>query len=95
MFGDALVILLDLTLASIFVMHKRLSQVCPEVHLVNAIFFRDLAVVRVQGIHHREELNDFFLTMGGFFNDFLESGTPFTREGNVTEAPDVDFSTLE
>ena len=41
------------------------------------------------------ENNDFFLTMGGFFNDFLESGTPFTREGNVTEAPDVDFSTLE
>ena len=41
------------------------------------------------------EEKGFFLTMGGFFNDFLESGTPFTREGNVTEAPDVDFSTLE
>ena len=41
------------------------------------------------------EEKGFFLTMGGFFKDFLESGTPFTREGNVTEAPDVDFSTLE
>ena len=37
----------------------------------------------------------FFLTMGGFFDDYLKSGTWFERTGNVTEAPDIDFSTLE
>ena len=37
----------------------------------------------------------FFLTMGGFFDDYLKSGTRFERTGNVTEAPDIDFSTLE
>ena len=37
----------------------------------------------------------FFLTMGGFFDDYLVSGSRFVRTGNVTEAPDVDFSTLE
>lgn len=37
----------------------------------------------------------FFLTMGGFFDDYLNSGTWFERAGNVTEAPDIDFSTLE
>lgn len=37
----------------------------------------------------------FFLTMGGFFDDCLNSGTWFERAGNVTEAPDIDFSTLE
>ena len=37
----------------------------------------------------------FFLSMGGFFDDFLTSGTWFERAGNVSEAPDIDFSTLE
>ena len=37
----------------------------------------------------------FFLTMGGFFNEYMKSGTKFKREGNITEAPDIDFSTLE
>ena len=37
----------------------------------------------------------FFLSMGGFFDEFMTSGTWFEREGNVTEAPDIDFSTLE
>ena len=37
----------------------------------------------------------FFLTMGGFFDKYMKSGTWFERTGNVTEAPDVDFSTLE
>jgi hypothetical protein len=33
--------------------------------------------------------------MGGFFDDFMTSGTWFERSGNVSEAPDIDFSTLE
>ena len=37
----------------------------------------------------------FFLSMGGFFDVFLKSGTGLVRTGNVAEAPDVDFSTLE
>lgn len=37
----------------------------------------------------------FYLTMGGFFDEYLRSGTRFERAGNVTEAPDIDFSTLE
>lgn len=37
----------------------------------------------------------FFLKMGGFFDDFTESRTMFERGGNVTEAPEIDFSTLE
>ncbi len=37
----------------------------------------------------------FFLTMGGFFDGYMKSGTWFERTGNVTEAPDIDFSTLE
>ena len=37
----------------------------------------------------------FFLSMGGFFNDYMEYGTYFDRTGNTTEAPDIDFSTLE
>lgn len=41
------------------------------------------------------EGDSFFLTMGGFFNDYLNSGTMFERAGNVTEAPEIDFSTLE
>lgn len=41
------------------------------------------------------EGGNFFLTMGGFFDDYLVSGSRFVRTGNVTEAPDVDFSTLE
>ena len=41
------------------------------------------------------EGDSFFLTMGGFFNDYLSSGTIFERAGNVTEAPEIDFSTLE
>ena len=53
--------------------------------------------------HHRQRLDynggvegeNFFLTMGGFFDEYMKSGTYFDRAGNVTEAPDVDFSTLE
>ena len=41
------------------------------------------------------EGEDFFLSMGGFFDDFMTSGTWFERAGNVTEAPEIDFSTLE
>lgn len=37
----------------------------------------------------------FFLSMGGFFNEYMTSGTNFERIGNTTEAPDIDFSTLE
>lgn len=37
----------------------------------------------------------FFLSMGGFFNDYMEYGTYFNRTGNTTEAPDIDFSALE
>ncbi len=37
----------------------------------------------------------FVLSMGGFFDDFMKSGTFFERSGNTTEAPDIDFSTLE
>ncbi len=37
----------------------------------------------------------FFLTMGGFFDEYMKSGTWFERKGNTTVAPDVDFSTLE
>ena len=53
--------------------------------------------------HHRHRLDysggvegeNFFLTMGGFFNDYMKSGTRLERKGNVTEAPDIDFTTLE
>ena len=53
--------------------------------------------------HHRQRLDynggvegeNFFLTMGGFFNDYIKSGTRLERKGNVTEAPDIDFTTLE
>ena len=53
--------------------------------------------------HHRQRLDynggvegeNFFLTMGGFFNDYMKSGTRLERKGNVTEAPDIDFTTLE
>jgi hypothetical protein len=37
----------------------------------------------------------FFLSMGGFFNDYMEYGTYFDRTGNTTDAPDIDFLTLE
>lgn len=37
----------------------------------------------------------FFLSMGGFFDEYLPSNTWFERTGNTSEAPDVDFSTLE
>lgn len=37
----------------------------------------------------------FFLTMGGFFDEYMASRTMFERTGNTTEAPDIDFSTLE
>lgn len=37
----------------------------------------------------------FFLSMGGFFDGFMTSGTWFERAGNVSEAPEIDFSTLE
>lgn len=41
------------------------------------------------------EGDNFFLSMGGFFDDYMEAGTYFDRKGNVTEAPNIDFSTLE
>lgn len=41
------------------------------------------------------EGDGFFLKMGGFFDEFTESRTEFERAGNVSEAPDIDFSTLE
>lgn len=41
------------------------------------------------------EGNDFNLSMGGFFNEHMTSGTTFERGGNTTVAPDIDFSTLE
>ncbi|MBQ8442399.1 MAG: DUF3472 domain-containing protein [Bacteroides sp.] len=37
----------------------------------------------------------FFLSMGGFFDEYMTHGTYFDRTGNTTEAPDIDFSTLE
>lgn len=37
----------------------------------------------------------FFLSMGGFFDEYMIHSTDFKRTGNVTEEPDVDFSTLE
>lgn len=53
--------------------------------------------------HHRHRLDytggvegeTFFLSMGGFFDEYMKSGTMFKRAGNTTEAPDIDFSTLE
>jgi hypothetical protein len=33
--------------------------------------------------------------MGGFFDEYVKSGTWFERTGNVGEAPKIDFSTLE
>ena len=30
-----------------------------------------------------------------FFDEYMKSGTYFERKGNVTESPDIDFSTLE
>jgi hypothetical protein len=37
----------------------------------------------------------FFLSMGGFFDQNMKHGTYFDRTGNTTEAPNIDFSTLE
>lgn len=37
----------------------------------------------------------FFLSMGGFFDEYMTHGTYFERTSNTTEAPDIDFSTLE
>lgn len=41
------------------------------------------------------EGENFFLSMGGFFDEYMKTGTYFERTGNTTEAPDIDFSTLE
>lgn len=41
------------------------------------------------------EGENFFLSMGGFFDEYTKSRTYFDRTGNTTEAPDIDFSTLE
>ncbi len=41
------------------------------------------------------EGENFFLSMGGFFDEYMTAGTYFDRTGNTTDAPDVDFSTLE
>ena len=42
-----------------------------------------------------QEGEQFFLSMGGFFDEHMTFGTYFERQGNTTEAPDIDFSTLE
>ena len=39
--------------------------------------------------------DSFFLSMGGFFDEYMKYGTYFERNGNKTESPDIDFSTLE
>ena len=39
--------------------------------------------------------DSFFLSMGGFFDEYMKYGTYFERNGNKTECPDIDFSTLE
>ena len=41
------------------------------------------------------EGKQFFLSMGGFFDKYMTHGTYFERTSNTTEAPDIDFSTLE
>ena len=41
------------------------------------------------------EGDKFYLSMGGFFDDYTKYGTSVDRTGNTTEAPDIDFSTLE
>ena len=37
----------------------------------------------------------FFLSMGGFFDDYMKYGSRFERTGNVTEEPKVDFSKID
>lgn len=39
--------------------------------------------------------DSFFLSMGGFFDEYMKYGTYFERNGNKTECPDIDFSALE
>ena len=39
--------------------------------------------------------DSFFLSMGGFFDEYMKYGTYFERNGNKTECPEIDFSTLE
>ncbi|MBQ5694925.1 MAG: DUF3472 domain-containing protein [Bacteroidaceae bacterium] len=41
------------------------------------------------------DADKFYLSMGGFFDEYVKSGTWFERTGNVGEAPKIDFSTLE
>ena len=41
------------------------------------------------------ESENFYLSMGGFFDQYLASGTWFERTSPTAQAPDVDFSTLE
>lgn len=41
------------------------------------------------------EAKNFFLQMGGFFDDLVEPNVYFERGGNVRKAPKIDFSTLE
>ena len=41
------------------------------------------------------EGDKFFMSMGGFFNDYTKSGTFFDREASSNQAPDIDFLTLE
>ncbi len=41
------------------------------------------------------EAKNFFLQMGGFFDDVVEPNVYFERGGNVRKAPKVDFSILE
>ena len=37
----------------------------------------------------------FFLSMGGFFDEYTKAGTYFELESTTREIPDIDFSTLE
>ena len=39
--------------------------------------------------------DSFFLSMGGFFDEYTKAGTYFELESTTREIPDIDFSTLE
>ena len=41
------------------------------------------------------EGDSFFLSMGGFFDEYTKAGTYFELESTAREIPDIDFSTLE
>ena len=41
------------------------------------------------------EGDSFYLSMGGFFDEYTKAGTYFELESTTIEIPDIDFSTLE